>query len=69
MKLTIYKQGLINLTKKQKEIAIGVLLGDAYLQTQNKGQTFRLRFEQSFKHKLYIDHLTHITLGFFQNRN
>lgn len=58
--LKLYKQQLFKLTKKQKEIAIGVLLGDGCLQTQNKGKTFRLKFEQSFKHKDYIDHLFEI---------
>ena len=59
-KLTIYKQSLIKLTEKQKQIAVGIWLGDACLQTQNKGRTFRLKFEQSFNHKDYIDHLADV---------
>ena len=59
-KLYIYKQSLNKLTTKQKQIIIGLLLGDAYLQIQNQEKTFRLRLEQSFKHKDYIDHLIYI---------
>ena len=59
-KLSLYKQELTALTPKQFQIAIGVLLGDANIQTQNKGKTYRLRFEQSDKHKEYIFHLFEI---------
>ena len=33
----------ITLSKKQKEILVGILLGDANLQTENGGKTYRLR--------------------------
>lgn len=51
-----YKRQLV-LTQRQREIAIGVLLGDASLNTQNKGETYRLKFEQSIRHSVYINHL------------
>jgi len=34
------------------------MLGDASLQTQNKGKTSRLKFEWSNKHKSYLDHVS-----------
>jgi hypothetical protein len=40
-----YKKSLKALTDIQLEASIGLLLGDANLQTQNKGKTYRLRFE------------------------
>ena len=33
------------------------MLGDASLQTQNKGKTYRLKFEWSVKHKAYLYHV------------
>lgn len=47
-----YKSQL-HLTQRQKEIAIGTLLGDASLQTQDKGATYRLKFQGSTKHQKY----------------
>ena len=48
------------LTKLQKEILVGILLGDAHLETQNFGKTFRLKFSQSVKHQAYVFHLYEI---------
>lgn len=42
---------------EQREIGIGLMLGDAYLQTQSQGKTYRLRFEASEKHSEYVYHL------------
>jgi hypothetical protein len=42
---------------EQREISIGLMLGDAYLQTQSQGKTYRLRFEASEKHSEYVHHL------------
>ena len=44
------------LSTKQKSILIGILLGDAYLETQTNGNTWRILIEQSEKHKQYIEH-------------
>jgi hypothetical protein len=37
------------LSEVQWEAAIGLLLGDASLQTQNKGKTYRIKFEWGIK--------------------
>jgi hypothetical protein len=47
----------IKLSPKQQEIGLGVMLGDASLQTQNKGKTYRLKFEGGNKNQAYIQHL------------
>lgn len=48
---------MTKLTHVQSEILVGILLGDASLQTDNKGRTYRLRISQSEKHKSYVFHL------------
>lgn len=53
-----YKNNL-KLTKRQREILIGTLLGDSHLETQNKGRTYRLKVEHSLKQKEYVDWLYH----------
>ncbi|MBI4253048.1 hypothetical protein HY623_02620 [Candidatus Uhrbacteria bacterium] len=45
------------LTKRQKEILFGLLLGDGHLETQNNGRTYRLKIEHSIKQKEYVDWL------------
>lgn len=52
-----YKNSLIALSEKQKEASIGLILGDASLQTQNKGKTYRIKFEWGNKNKAYLDHV------------
>lgn len=52
-----YKSSLTNLSVIQKEASIGILLGDASLQTQNKGKTYRLKFEWGDKNKDYTNHV------------
>jgi hypothetical protein len=47
----------INLSLIQQEMLIGILLGDAHLETQNNAKTYRLCVEQSFKHEAYVMHL------------
>jgi hypothetical protein len=54
-----YKKKL-SLSPLQREILIGVILGDAHLRTQNHGKTFSVHFSQSDAHKPYLDHLYHI---------
>lgn len=41
----------------QREVIVGLLLGDACLETQNGGRTYRLKIEQSARHEAYIQHL------------
>ncbi|PVU98265.1 hypothetical protein BB561_000039, partial [Smittium simulii] len=50
-----YRKNLIPLTPVQKEILIGLMLGDLNLQKTSKN--YRIRFEQGLKHKDYIYHL------------
>ena len=47
----------LKLTWQQKEIIVGLMLGDGCLETQNEGRTYRLKVEQSLKHKEYVDWL------------
>lgn len=51
-----YKVAL-SLTPEQREALVGLLLGDAHLETRNRGQTYRLKIEQSDAHHTYVDHL------------
>ena len=51
-----YKRGLI-LDDVQREILVGILLGDACLESQNNGRTFRVKVEQSASHESYVRHL------------
>ena len=46
-----YKKSLISLNTEQWEASIGLMLGDASLQTQNNGKNYRLKFEWSDKTK------------------
>jgi LAGLIDADG DNA endonuclease family len=55
--ITKYKAALYSLNKEQSEASIGLMLGDASLQTQNKGKSYRLKFEWSIKNKAYLDHV------------
>ena len=52
-----YKESLGGLTEVQREAAIGLILGDASLQTQDKGKTYRMKFEWGDKNKVYLDHV------------
>lgn len=47
----------ISLSEEQKEIVIGLMLGDGCFETQNNGRTYRLKIEQSLLHKDYVDWL------------
>ena len=51
------KKKKLKLSKKQKEIVIGLMLGDGHLETQNQGKTYRLKVEQTIRHKEYVDWL------------
>ena len=47
----------IRLTKPQRAIIVGTLLGDGHLETTDKGRTYRLKIEHSVKQKEYVDWL------------
>lgn len=51
-----YKKSL-RLNQQQREALVGLLLGDACLETQNGGRTYRLKIEQSARHEAYVRHL------------
>lgn len=42
---------------EQREIIVGLMLGDGSLETQNQGRTYRLKVEQSIAHKEYVNWL------------
>nr|YP_009240572.1 LAGLIDADG endonuclease [Pyronema omphalodes]AMO66544.1 LAGLIDADG endonuclease [Pyronema omphalodes] len=56
-KLRQYKESLVKLSQTQWEAAIGLMLGDASLQTQNGGKTYRMKFEWGARSKAYLDHV------------
>ena len=45
------------LSSEQCDVLVGILLGDASLQTESKGNTYRLRICQGEEHKEYLFHL------------
>jgi hypothetical protein len=47
----------IKLSSNQREIIVGLMLGDGHLETQNMGRTFRLKVEHSISQKDYTDWL------------
>ena len=53
---------MLSLTPVQREVLIGLLLGDGHLETRN-GRTYRLKIEQSKAHQAYVDHLYHLFAG------
>lgn len=50
------KKDLI-LSKRQRSIIIGLLLGDGHLETQNKGRTYRLKVEHASAQGEYVQWL------------
>lgn len=53
-RLFLYKASLFSLSSVEKEVAIGCLLGDASIQTQDGGKTYRLKFLQGASHIDYL---------------
>ena len=47
----------LKLTNKQREILVGLILGDGHLETLNNGRTYRLKVEHSLKQREYLDWL------------
>lgn len=47
----------MKLTDIQRETLVGLLLGDAHLESQNRGRTYRLKLEYAFSHREYAEHL------------
>ena len=55
-----YKKSLTTLSTVQWEAALGLILGDASLQSQNGGKTYRLKFEWGDKQKSYVDNIVEL---------
>jgi len=51
-----YKKNL-KLSSLQREIIVGLALGDGHLETLNEGKTYRLKVEHSLKQREYLDWL------------
>lgn len=47
----------LRLTKRQRHILVGLLLGDGHLETQDNGRTYRLKVEHSIRQKEYVQWL------------
>ena len=50
----------LKLTREQRDVLVGLLLGDAHLETQNRGKTYRLKIEYSSRSREYCDHIYEI---------
>jgi len=51
------KKKHLKLSQKQRDILVGLLLGDGHLETQNDGRTYRLKIEHSINQREYVDYL------------
>ena len=47
----------LRLDDEQREVLVGLLLGDAHLESRDYGRTYRLKIEQCYAHRIYVDHL------------
>ncbi len=52
------KKGL-TLSTRQRELIVGLLLGDGHLETQNGGRTYRLKVEHGSAQREYLEWLAH----------
>ena len=59
-----YKQQLTSLSTIERQIAEGIMLGDASLQTQDGGKSYRLKLLQGDKNKEYLEYLFHLSTVF-----
>ena len=51
-----YKSKL-KLTREQRDILVGLMLGDGHLETQNQGKTYRLKIEYAVTRTDYCNHI------------
>jgi hypothetical protein len=51
------KKRTLKITKRQREIIVGTLLGDGHLESMANGTTYRLKVEHSVTQKDYVDWL------------
>lgn len=54
------RKSSLKLSPLQRDILVGLLLGDAHLETQDHGRTYRVKFEYSLNHRAYAEHLYEI---------
>lgn len=47
----------LKLSKRQRELIVGLLLGDGHLETQNSGRTYRLKVEHGSAQREYLEWL------------
>src|SRR3989344_2133409 len=47
----------LKLSKRQRELVVGLLLGDGHLETQNGGRTYRLKVEHGSAQREYLEWL------------
>lgn len=57
----------LRLTRRQRELLYGKLLGDGHLETQNQGRTFRLKIEHAITQRPYVDWLANELPGWLQS--
>ena len=50
----------VSVTREQKEILLGILLGDAHMELAPDGKSARLKIEQSVRKQDYVEHLHHV---------
>lgn len=54
----------LKMTKQQREVLVGLILGDGHLGTQDEGRTWRLVYSQSKeRHGAYLEHVHGIFAG------
>lgn len=51
------KKKSLQLSKRQRELVVGLLLGDGHLETQNGGRTYRLKVEHGSAQREYLEWL------------
>jgi len=51
------KKNDLKLSKRQRELIVGLLLGDGHLETQNGGRTYRLKVEHGSAQREYLEWL------------
>src|SRR3989344_360481 len=47
----------LKLSSRQREITVGLMLGDGHLETQDEGRTYRLKVEHSVNQLDYVEWL------------
>lgn len=55
----------VSVTNEQKEILLGILLGDGHLELAKGGKSARLHIEQELKNREYVEHLHQVFDNWF----